>query len=96
MATPAELLRGVREFARMPYAFPGGYPKVLVMDDGECLCAKCARSNYRLISTDTRSGSRAGWRAAGVDIHWEGAPIICAHCAAEIESAYGEVDENAQ
>lgn len=87
------ILREVREFARTPYAWPGGYPKILVMSDGECLCASCARKEYRLISLATRDGLRSGWEAEGVDIHWEGEPLTCANCNAEIESAYGPVDE---
>jgi len=88
-----QLLRDVREFARRPYAWLGGYPKILIMNDGECLCAKCARTEYRLISDATRHQLRDGWQAAALMIHWEGAPIICAHCNAEIESAYGECEE---
>ena len=88
-----QLLRDVREFARQPYAWPGGYPKALLMSDGECLCAKCARSEYRLISDSTRTDRRDSWQAVGIDIHWEGAPIVCAHCGIDIESAYGSDEE---
>ena len=87
-----EILAAVREFARHPYAWPGGYPLILVMADGECLCASCARNEYRLISHSTRHHERDGWCAAGVDVHWEGEAIICAHCNAEIDSAYGPVE----
>lgn len=87
-----QITQAVREFIREPYAFPGGYPKVLIMLDGECICAKCAKENYRLISLETRKRYRGGWQAVGVDIHWEGAPMVCSHCNAEIESAYGEPD----
>lgn len=82
----------VKEFARCRYA-DGGYPLVLVMTDGECLCADCVRSEYRQISNSTRHHLRDGWQAESVEIYWEGEPIICAHCGTEIESAYGS-DEN--
>lgn len=87
--TAIEILRDVRQFARAPFAFPGGYPKVLIMADGECLCSACARAEYRQISNATRHALRDGWKAGGVDIHWEGEPLQCAHCNAEIPSAYG-------
>lgn len=90
-----QLLADVRDYCREPYAWPGGYPKVLIMSDGECLCSKCARSEYRAISAATRAGLRDGWRAEGVDIHWEGPAETCAHCNAEIESAYGDPDADA-
>ena len=89
-----ELLRDVREFARQPYTWPGGYPIILIMHDGECLCAKCARSEYRLISDSTRNHRRDGWQAEALTIHWEGAPIECAHCGKEIESAYGVPEDD--
>jgi hypothetical protein len=35
---------------------------------------------------------RSDWRCEGVQIHWEGPPESCAHCNAQIESAYGDPD----
>ena len=90
-----ETMQAVKEFIRQPNAFPGGYPKALFMTDGECLCAKCAKENYRLISTALRTDDKwSGWHPFGVDIYWEGAPIICAHCGGQIESAYGEPEND--
>ena len=75
------------------YAWPGGYPTVLVMSDGEILCAAAARENYRLIRQSMKDKDRrSGWYPEGVDIHWEGEPLICAHTGREIESAYGTED----
>lgn len=54
------LLVEVREFIRHPFAFPGGYPKVLIMQDGETLCATCAKAEYRQISNATRHNLRDG------------------------------------
>ena len=68
------------------YAWPGGYPCALLMADGEVLCSKAARENYRLI----RRQSGKDWTAIDVFIHWEGGPLYCAHSGAEIQSAYGE------
>ena len=85
-----EVVQAVKEFIRNPVAWPGGYPVVLYMADGECLCSQCAKENYRLISKATRDSLRDGWKAAGTEIYWEGAPLVCANCNKEIESAYGE------
>src|SRR5699024_10101985 len=91
--TTAERLRAAREFARAPYAWPGGYPKVLIFTDGQIGCAGCARDNYRTISQHTRDGYRDGWSVEGVDLHMEGPPLLCACCDAPIESAYGDDTE---
>jgi hypothetical protein len=71
------------------YAWPGGYPMLAIMSDGESLCVKCAKANYRLIRNAMKANDDSGWRVVGVDIHWEGEPETCAHCNADIESAYG-------
>lgn len=83
----------VKSFIRQPYAWPGGYPLILVMNDGECLCADCARSSFRAIVNSTKHRVRDGWDAAGVEVFWEGPVMYCAHCNASIESAYGDPQE---
>lgn len=57
------------------------------MGDGELLCPKCAKENFRLIAQATKDNLRDGWQAAGADILWEGEEY-CAHCDKELESAY--------
>ena len=77
--TPIEAAKLV---AREKYAWPGGYPLILVMDDGAALCPDCVRSEFRRIAYSTRNGLRDGWRAAGYQI--EECPDEderCAHCA---------------
>lgn len=74
------------------YAWPGGYPCILIMSDGECLCADCARANYRLIRQADKSQSRDGWCPDDLAIHWEGPAEQCAHCGTDIPSAYGDPD----
>ncbi len=69
-------------------AWPGGYPMVLVMTDGDVIDAQAARENYRLIRQ--ASDPRDPWYAIGIDIHWEGQPLECAHSGRLIDSAYGE------
>lgn len=95
--TPREFKAGCRE----PFAWPGGYPMALVMNDGETLCYQCARENAREILTEIHavlaSGSAAGdsgWIPAGWDVLLEGPAEICAHCGREIETAYGDPENN--
>ena len=86
-----EILKALREAIRAGfYAWPGGYQMLAVMSDGESLCCKCARAEYRSISRATRDRSRDGWACEGIQIHWEGAPEVCAHCGDSIPSAYGD------
>ena len=90
-----DILRTARKAARDGFfAWPGGYQQAAVMSDGACLCVKCFRENYRNISESTRHGAGDGWRLAGVDILWEGPADTCAHCGAEIKTAYGCSDES--
>lgn len=86
-----ELLRDVRQAARGMYAIPGMYPMYVTLDDGEMLCRDCTRANYRSISYATRHQTRDGWQAVAVYILYEteDGPELCAHCGAELESAYG-------
>ena len=73
-----------------PYAWPGGYTVLGVLNDGEYLCNKC------LHESEVHVGGEAdGWRFEGVDIYWEGPPEQCAHCGDAIESEYGNPDVEA-
>lgn len=88
-STPNSTIEAVKQFIRQPFAWPGGYQQVLVMDDGECLCSECATSEFKLIVQATKDSRRDSWQPSCVDIHWEGEPLTCAHCSNDIESAYG-------
>lgn len=80
----------LQEFIRSNgYAWPGGYPCALLMADGEVIDARSARENYRLI----RRANERDWTPLEVFVHWEGAPLYCAHSARAIESAYGIPEE---
>ena len=80
----------LRKAIRAKYAWPGGYPMFLVMADGEALCMDCARKEYKQIAYANRHGLRDGWKTEGADVNWEDNNLFCAHCGAQIESAYGE------
>jgi hypothetical protein len=71
-------------------AWPGGYPMIAVMDDGEVLCHKCCSSPE--VYRSTRDGDRDGWTLVSIECHMEGPAHWCSHCNAEIESAYGDPD----
>ena len=80
---------------RNGWAWPGGYPLVLVMSDGDVIDAQAARENYRLIREAMKTcDKRSGWLPDGLMIHWEGPPLYCAHSGREIPSAYGDPSED--
>jgi hypothetical protein len=72
------------EMITAPYAWPGGYPKYAITDDGGCLCRKCVKDMRKEIS---RAFPRSGWFIIALDINWESL-IHCDHCGNAIESAY--------
>lgn len=91
-----EMLVKVRDTVRNRYTSVGGYPIYCYTADGAMLCADCVKSEYRLISRSTRESARDGWAIEAVDVYWEGAPIQCAYCNKDCESAYGDPDAEVQ
>jgi len=73
-----------------PYAWPGGYPRYFVMDDGEAISFKTAKTEKRRIASSIRNKQNDGWRVVGSDINWEDDDLHDAHTGERIESAYGE------
>lgn len=86
----SEILRDVERAIREPYAWPGGYPRFILMADGEALSVNAARENWRSIVHSTLRRQRDDWAAAGVDVNWEDPDLFCAHSGERIESAYAE------
>ena len=82
-------VNALKNAIRQPYAWPGGYPVYVIMNDGEMLCTECTRKEYKNILQSTRGAQNDGWRCVGADILWEGIEF-CAHCSKQLESAYGE------
>lgn len=79
------------------YAWPGGYPIIYVMADGGIICPDCANGKNGSIASDKLDPDCPDdrqWHIVGMDVHYEGAPETCAHCNAQIESAYGIPNEN--
>lgn len=59
-------------------AFPGAYPLYYIAER-DILCSECATKRVEDVTAH--------------DIHWEGVPMICDDCNGQIESAYGELEE---
>lgn len=60
-----------------------GYPLIYVTTEGDTLCPKCAAKPRASI---------AGAPVCAFDIFYEGAPMQCDDCGEEIQSAYGDPD----
>jgi hypothetical protein len=72
------------------WAWPGGYPILYVLSDGETLCPKCANREIVRIDDSISSQSSDGWRMVGFDINYEDLNCYCCHCNERIQSAYAE------
>ena len=90
MTKQGTILVGVKQVARNGFAWPGGYPLMTVLQDGECLCAACTKENLGLIAYATaHPGVDPQWEAIGQEVNWENESLTCAHCEQSIASAYG-------
>lgn len=78
-----------------PYAWPGGYPIVLYLEDGEPCTFKAVLGDWRRVVSDMLDGF-GEWRVVGCDIYYEGPPLICAISGDLIESAYGDPEADAE
>ena len=61
----------------------GGRSLVLWTNDSECLCSKCARSEFRLIAEAVRDRDNNGWRAVAASTDEEVSAeeyCFCANC----------------
>lgn len=70
------------------FAWPGGYPLVYYAKDDGNLCAKCANAFKPGRDNDEQL------EPVQVDVYYEGPPVRCENCNAEIASAYGDPDSN--
>jgi hypothetical protein len=65
------------------FVWPGGYPLYLINKDGDCICFKCAKENYKSLSRDLlHNGS------LHTDVNFENNDLICDYCNNQIEPAY--------
>ena len=79
------------------FAWPGGYPIYYLAEDNSIFCPDCANGkNGSDAYTDDQCQCKAHrdpqWHIVACDVHYEGPPLTCDHCHADIESAYGDPD----
>jgi hypothetical protein len=77
-----------RKDIRQPYAWPGGYPRYFIMQDGCALSFKAAYENKRLILEALSGDIRDSWAIAACEINWEDENLSCDHTGETIECAY--------
>lgn len=79
------------------FGMPGRYPMIYLTADGGILCPDCANgkngSRAADKDIDPERGDDDQWRIVAQDIFWEGRPTTCDHCEKEIESAYGDPEQ---
>lgn len=70
----------VKETGKLPaFSFPGLYPIFYLNDREDILCAECAAKNAEEVVNHS--------------IYWEGPSMYCDECGEEIQSAYGDPEE---
>ena len=78
-------IQALKSVVREPYAWPGGYERFLIMDDGAAICHKCAKNEFKLMLHSTMFNYKDGWDVAGHDAECNSdGPIDCANCYASI------------
>ena len=77
----------VKDLIREPYAWPGGYERIAITDDGGILCHKCTRDNYHLI---LGSYPRDGWHVSDIDLieYYDEEPVYCDNCGKYLNEEY--------
>lgn len=69
----------------------GSYPIVYTTADNSDLCPACANGENGSEALEDHEDKQ--WRLVDAYVHWEGPPVTCENCNAQIESAYGDPDE---
>ena len=88
-------IKELKERVRHPYAMPGGYEIVFIANDGELLCHKCVRENWKEVLWSTKNRVNDGWNIVATSYEAvspedtresAGEDYIhsCAHCYKEI------------
>ena len=64
---------------REPYAWPGGYERIAITDDGGVLCHKCVKSELYQIAWSYKGD---GWHVVETDItkYYDEELLYCGHC----------------
>lgn len=70
------------QLGREPFAWPGGYPRAAITDDGGALCPDCTRENRPEIA-DSNPGD--GWHVIALEVLEDlENPEFCDHCGRQI------------
>ena len=85
MTTQSQSLRLASDLAEHPYAWPGGYPRFAVTDDGGALCPSCCKDERDTIAI---TSGKDGWCVVALDVNWEDPHLLCDVCFKPIDSAY--------
>ena len=81
----------IQQFSKdleQPYAWPGGYPRYFITNDGVALSYDAARENRQIIEQSISEGCNDGWQVVACEINWEDSSLTCDHTNKPIESAY--------
>jgi hypothetical protein len=89
MREPCSIL-DLKQALRNPVIY-GGYTLAFWTGDGERLCSRCIRENFRQV-LEAKAGYDPSpeWRVDWIDVHWEGPDDQCAHCGKDLPSEYGD------
>jgi hypothetical protein len=78
----------VDENGNLPaYAWPGGYNIVYFDSNEDLLCADCANKSWK------DPDELPDFKPVSGSIYWEGPQLFCDQCGIEIESEYGDPEE---
>ena len=77
----------VKGLIREPCAWPGGYKRIAITDDGGVLCHKCVKENYETI---INSFPEDGWHVSGIDTveYYDEEPVYCDNCGKYLNEEY--------
>ena len=67
-----------------------GYPLVHYTEDFDVICDQCIGDNI----TDCTDPKNKEWFITSNHIYWEGPPLQCDQCTNQIESSYGDPEDN--
>ena len=67
------------DIIREPYAWPGGYERIAITDDGGVLCHKCVKSELYQIAWSYKGD---GWHVVetGITEYYDEELLYCDHC----------------
>ena len=67
------------------WAWPGGYEKFFIADDGAPLCFPCINEEIKCVLDSIKNEINDGWKVVGIDCcaNHDG-DIFCGHCNYEL------------